>query len=202
MQHKLFGIRLSFVPREIAIGSVWLAGWLTCASLQAEPISGAQVHFKRTQLETKFRSEGVAIGDYNHDGQLDIAIGIWRLEQTANGWTPHEIDASFSQTHSLCMADINGDGLPDLITGKRWWAHGQTGDVQPNSPAVVFWYELRREGGKPVWTAHEVDHDSGVGTQFEVADVNRDGLLDIVTSNKKGVFYFQQTRSVAPAAQN
>ena len=48
--------------------------------------------------------------------------------------------------------------------------------------------------GKPVWIPHEFDHDSGVGTQFEVADVNGDGLLDVVTSNKKGVNYFQQVR--------
>ena len=41
---------------------------------------------------------------------------------------------------------------------------------------------------------HEIDRDSGVGTQFEVADVNGDGLLDVVTSNKKGTHYFQQVR--------
>jgi hypothetical protein len=41
---------------------------------------------------------------------------------------------------------------------------------------------------------HQFDHDSGVGTQFEIADVNGDQLLDVVTSNKKGVFYFQQER--------
>ena len=35
---------------------------------------------------------------------------------------------------------------------------------------------------------------SGVGTQFEVADVNGDGLLDVVTGNKKGAHYFEQQR--------
>lgn len=140
------------------------------------------------------------IYDFDGDGDADIAcssahdIGVWWLEQTASGWTPHEIDTSYSQTHSMCMADINSDGLPDLITGKRWWAHGPKGDVQADHPAVLFWYELRREGGQPKWIPHEVDHDSGVGTQFEVTDVNGDGLLDIVTSNKKGVYYFQQKR--------
>ncbi|MBW8885561.1 MAG: VCBS repeat-containing protein, partial [Planctomycetia bacterium] len=43
-------------------------------------------------------------------------------------------------------------------------------------------------------TPHQIDHDSGVGTQFEVADVNGDELLDVVTSNKKGVRYFEQVR--------
>jgi hypothetical protein len=149
----------------------------------------------------------MVIYDFDGDGDADIAcssahdIGVWWLEQTKEGWTTHEIDTSYSQTHSMWLADINSDGLPDLVTGKRWWAHGQNGDVQPNNPAVLFWYELRREGGKPIWIPHEVDHDSGIGTQFEVADVNRDGLLDIVTANKKGIFYFQQVRPAVAASQ-
>ena len=59
---------------------------------------------------------------------------------------------------------------------------------------MFFWFEMTRSNGKPSWIRHQFDHDSGPGTQFEVADVNGDGLLDIVTSNKKGVHYFQQTR--------
>ena len=42
---------------------------------------------------------------------------------------------------------------------------------------------------------HLVDEDSGVGTQFVVADVNCDGLPDIVTSNKKGVYVLLQQRA-------
>ena len=58
----------------------------------------------------------------------------------------HTIDDSFSQSHALMLADINGDGLKDIVTGKRFWAHGPTGDVNPSDPAVVYWYELTRTG--------------------------------------------------------
>ena len=68
------------------------------------------------------------------------------------------------------------------------------GDPGSRDPALVVWYELARKDGRPVWTKHVIDADSGVGTQFEVADLNGDGLLDVVTSNKKGVYYFRQTR--------
>ena len=63
-----------------------------------------------------------------------------------------------------------------------------------NEPAVFYWWELKRESGRPVFVPHEFDHNSGVGTQFELADVNGDQLLDVVSSNKKGVHLFTQVR--------
>jgi len=140
------------------------------------------------------------IFDYDGDGDADVittsphAYGIWWYEQLPDGsFKKHEIDKSFSQTHATVQTDLNGDGLPDLITGKRWWAHAK-GDPGGDEAAVFFWFELRRESGRPVWIPHQFDHDSGVGTQFEVADVNGDKLPDIVASSKKGVHYFEQIR--------
>lgn len=137
--------------------------------------------------------------DYDGDGDMDVlsssahAFGIWWTEQTADRWKQHEIDKSFSQTHSMCLADINGDGLADFVTGKRWWAHAQ-GDPGVDDPAVIYWFELTRKEGRPVWIPHQFDHDSGVGTQFEVTDMNADGLLDVVTSSKKGTYLHTQSR--------
>ena len=142
----------------------------------------------------------IFVYDFDGDGDQDVltssphAFGIWWHEQQAPGqWRKQEIDASFSQTHGVCLADMNGDGLMDFVTGKRWWAHGGA-DPGADQPAAFYWFELRREGGRPIWIRHQFDHDSGPGTQFEVADVNADGYLDVVSSNKKGVYYFEQFR--------
>jgi hypothetical protein len=141
------------------------------------------------------------VHDFDADGDGDVltssphAYGIWWHEQVEpDQWKTHEIDKSFSQTHSVCVADLNDDGLLDFVTGKRFWAHVQ-GDPGVDEAAVICWFELTRDtNGQPEWVRHQFDHDSGVGTQFEIADVNGDQLLDVVTSNKKGVFYFQQER--------
>jgi hypothetical protein len=143
--------------------------------------------------------------DFDGDGDNDVVgssahqRGIWWYEQLPeNEWKQHLVDDSIAQTHALILADMNGDGLPDLVTGKRFYAHNGR-DPGEDEPPEIAWYELSRadaEGGgrMPKWTKHLIDDDSGVGTQFEVHDMNGDSLLDIIVANKRGVFYFEQTR--------
>jgi hypothetical protein len=145
--------------------------------------------------------------DVNHDGKTDIIasaahkFGIWWFEQggVKNGspqFTQHEMFPKLiSETHALIAADINGDGLKDLITGKRFWSHGKS---EPGSdmPARLYWFQASRGAdGTIAFTPREIDGDSGMGTQFVVADFNGDGLLDVVSANKKGVFVVEQVRS-------
>lgn len=99
-----------------------------------------------------------------------------------------------SQLHAFVAADINDDGVMDFVTGKRFWAHGPNGDVAPNDPAILMWWEIRRKDGKVEMIPHVIDEDSGVGTQFAVEDLNGDGRLDVIIGNKKGTFVFLQEK--------
>lgn len=149
--------------------------------------------------------------DVNGDGRNDVitsykahGYGLGWFEQNADGsFTEHKIMGStaaenpqgviFSQIHAMQIADINGDGLPDIVCGKRRWAHGTKGDVEPMADPVLYWFELKRDGkGGAQFIPHLIDNDSGVGTQFWTGDINGDGKVDIVVANKKGVFVFTQ----------
>jgi hypothetical protein len=87
---------------------------------------------------------------------------------------------------------MNKDGLPDLITGKRFFGH-QGKDPGGLEPAVLYWFELQRDNNnKPSWKRHLIDDNSGIGLQVVIEDLNDDGKKDIINANKKGVILFLQ----------
>ncbi len=115
------------------------------------------------------------------------ARGVWwfspvKFERTV-------LDETISVTHAACLATLGPSKVPNLITGKRKWAHPPGVDVGSEEPSWLVRYEHGKDGK---WRRHIIDEDSGVGTQFVVQDIDADGLHDIVTANKNGVFLFQQ----------
>lgn len=100
---------------------------------------------------------------------------------------------AFSQPHALTLADLDGDGLPDIVTGKRRWAHGPKGDVEPMATPVNYAFLLRRdtksEGGAK-FVPKLIDDASALGTQVVATDVNGDKIPDVLTASKLGTFVF------------
>ena len=105
----------------------------------------------------------------------------------------------FSQPHAIDLIDMDGDGLKDIVTGKRFWAHGAHGDVDPNAPAVLYWFKLVRGEDKTVdFIPYLIDDNSGIGTQVVAGDINGDKLPDVVVGNKKGTFvHLHQVKRVS-----
>ncbi len=99
----------------------------------------------------------------------------------------------FSQLHAMRLVDVDGDGLLDIVTGKRRWAHGPNADDEPSADPVLYWFQLKRDGkGGAEFVPHLIDNDSGVGTQVTTGDINKDGKVDVIVANKRGVFVLTQ----------
>ncbi len=91
----------------------------------------------------------------------------------------------FTEPHSVNLADIDGDGLKDIVTGKTYWSHHR-GSPMWDAGAVVYWFKLVRGAGGVDWIPHQIDSEAGIGRQLVVDDVNADGLPDIVVGGMKG----------------
>ncbi len=145
--------------------------------------------------------------DVDGDGDNDVitsldahAYGLAWYEHLRDGerivFRPHTImgeQASenpygvlFTEPHSVQLADIDGDGLKDIVTGKTFWSHHEKSPLW-DAGAVVYWFRLvRGPDGAVDWVPHLADGQAGIGRQIVVADATGDGLADFVTGGMNG----------------
>lgn len=160
---------------------------------EGDPLSQPWTHHPDWELHG---SCPMLVYDVDGDGTNDLVssdshaygISFWRGTGVDAQGTPQfeksTIDKSFSQAHCLHLADLDGDGTVELVTGKRIRAHNG-GDPGSDEPPIMRYY---------VWNAKTKSFDGytinegqvGGGLQVRTADLDADGDIDIVVAGKEG----------------
>ena len=162
---------IDIVGGSIDTGEVaWWANWAT--------------GFAKTTIATLPGLQQIAVGDLDGDSDIDVVVvgtGLLRWYENVNGdgslWriTDLDIDA-LSGASSVAIGDLDGDGTMDIV-------HGSTG-----APGVRVHAGLLGL----VATGYGIQQPSlGALPVVTLADVNRDGELDMLVASGNDVLWLE-----------
>lgn len=143
----------------------------------------------------------ILVVDVNGDGLNDLIVGgghcygldWWEQRIDSQGqreWIRHPIDPYNSQYHDLQWVDLDGDGVCELVTGKRYRAHCGN-DPGAHDDVGLYYFKWNGESfSKQIISYGPPRVGTGCGIHFAVADLTGNGLLDIVAPGKDGLYVF------------
>ncbi|HYV40125.1 MAG TPA: VCBS repeat-containing protein, partial [Gemmataceae bacterium] len=143
----------------------------------------------------------ILVVDVDGDGLNDIVwtrghdYGMYWLQQTRTKdgqikWIKHTIDSSIPGCHSPLWEDMDGDGIKELVVGRRYLAHEgkDPGEYDPQS-GYRFQYDKKTR----TWKQHLITWNDGIcfGLDPKAVDLTGSGRLDLIMGGRHGLYWLE-----------
>jgi hypothetical protein len=180
-------------PHDVAVGDIDGNGRLdvvtrrgtTTVWLQSDTDSWTKVDLPNAAPG----HEGMALGDLDNDGDLDIALnGYWmeapREKADGAAWIKYAITPNWPADARVEIADLDKDGHLDVILSRSESAGWR-----------LSWFGAANPKTGP-WTEHVIDATVDYAHALQAADMDQDGILDVffaemAQSTQKRVGFFR-----------
>ena len=131
--------------------------------------------FEKIVISQGPSGHGLGFGDINGNGRGDIVLCNGWLEapedRASGPWAFHQEFDLGSASVPILVHDVNGDGLADLIVGQ---AHGY---------GLAWWQQAVADGVR-TWIKHDIDTTASQYHDLQLADIDNDGELELVTGKR------------------